>query len=119
MWRLTEIAWRMPQKPARQTRSVLSASGQGAVRQGGSPVAESIQARLSRPRPVPTPGVAGLPAGAARARDRQHDHSHAVRILARTCLHTIWRCWQDEVAYDPAKHGTLQALLNQDAGAAA
>ena len=50
-----------------------------------------------------------------RARDRGHDHPHAVRILARAWLHVIWRCWQDGVPYDPAKHRALQAILNQPA----
>ena len=47
-----------------------------------------------------------------RARDRGHDHPHAVRILARAWLHIIWRCWQDAVPYDPAKHHALQRILN-------
>ena len=50
-----------------------------------------------------------------RARDRGHDHPHAVRILARAWLHIIWRCWQDGIPYDPAKHHALQRVLNQAA----
>ena len=46
-----------------------------------------------------------------RARARGHDHAHAVRILARAWLHIIWHCWQDGVAYDPAKHRALQRFL--------
>ena len=46
-----------------------------------------------------------------RARDRGHDHPHAVRILARAWLHVIWRCWQDGVPYDPAKHHALHRLI--------
>jgi len=46
-----------------------------------------------------------------RARARNHDHPHAVRILARAWLHVIWKCWQDGVPYDPAKHHALQRLL--------
>jgi transposase len=49
-----------------------------------------------------------------RARDRGHDHPHAVRILARAWLHVIWRCWQTNTPYDPARHGALQTLLTQD-----
>ncbi len=49
------------------------------------------------------------------ARARGHDHPHAVRILARAWLHVIWRCWQDRVPYDPAKHSALQRVLNQRA----
>ena len=47
----------------------------------------------------------------AKAIARGHDHPHAVRILGRAWVHIIWRCWQDNVAYDPTKHGALQALL--------
>jgi transposase len=50
----------------------------------------------------------------AKAIARGHDHPHAVRILARAWLHIIWRAWQDNVPYDPERHGALQALLNQD-----
>jgi transposase len=46
-----------------------------------------------------------------RARGRHLDHPHATRVLARAWLHVIWRCWQDRVPYDPAKHGALQRLL--------
>jgi transposase len=53
-----------------------------------------------------------------RAIDRGHDHQHAVRILARAWAHIIWRCWQDNVAYDPARHNALQTVLNQDQQAA-
>ena len=42
------------------------------------------------------------------------DHPHAVRILARAWAHVIWRCWQDHAPYDPAAHGSLQAILNQN-----
>ncbi len=48
----------------------------------------------------------------AKAIARGHDHPHAVRILARAWVHIIWRAWQDNLAYDPLKHGALQALLN-------
>ena len=47
----------------------------------------------------------------SRARQRGHDHAHAVRILARAWLFVIWHCWHDGVAYDPAQHGALQRLL--------
>jgi transposase len=49
-----------------------------------------------------------------RARARGHDHPHAVRILARAWLFVIWHCWQDETAYDPARHRALQRILEQD-----
>ncbi|MFC9841718.1 IS110 family transposase [Rhodococcus sp. NPDC127530] len=46
-----------------------------------------------------------------RAVARGHDHPHAVRILARAWLFVIWHCWQDNLAYDPDKHGALQRLI--------
>ena len=54
-----------------------------------------------------------------RARARGHDHPHAVRILARAWANIIWRCWQDGVAYDPARHNALQRVLNEHAPEAA
>lgn len=53
-----------------------------------------------------------------RARDRGHDHPHAVRILARAWLTIIWHCWQDNLDYDPTKHGALQRLLQSRTRAA-
>ena len=49
-----------------------------------------------------------------QAIDRGHDHPHAVRILARAWLFIIWHCWQDGLAYDPAKHRALQRHLHTD-----
>ena len=45
---------------------------------------------------------------------RGHDHPHAVRILARAWLFVIWHCWQDGVAYDPARHKALQRILAEE-----
>lgn len=42
-------------------------------------------------------------------------HPHAERILARSWTHIIWRCWQDNTAYDPTRHGAYQRLTNQAA----
>jgi transposase len=50
---------------------------------------------------------------------RGKDHPHATRILARAWLYVIWHCRQDHTAYDPARHGALQRLLNEDQPAAA
>jgi transposase len=50
---------------------------------------------------------------------RGHDHPHAVRILARAWLDIIWRCWQDHLPYDPAKHRALQHLPAPQHAAAA
>ena len=49
-----------------------------------------------------------------KARDRGHRHPHAVRILARAWTTVIWKCWTTHTPYDPAKHGALQHLLQQD-----
>ena len=45
-----------------------------------------------------------------RARARGKTHPHAVRILARAWVHVIWRCWQDRVPYDPARHHGVQRV---------
>ncbi len=37
-------------------------------------------------------------------------HPHAVRILARAWIRVIWRCWQDNVAYNPQLHGGATRL---------
>ena len=39
------------------------------------------------------------------ARARGCSHPHALRVLGRAWIRVIWRCWQDRVPYDPAKHG--------------
>lgn len=44
------------------------------------------------------------------ARARGLEHPHAIRVLGRAWLRVLWRCWRDEVAYDPAKHGNLRRL---------
>jgi len=44
------------------------------------------------------------------ARARGLEHPHAIRVLGRAWLRVLWRCWQDEVPYDPSKHGNLQRL---------
>jgi transposase len=48
------------------------------------------------------------------ARVRGHDHPHAVRVLARAWIRIIWRCWIDQVPYDPSRHGNAQKLNLQD-----
>jgi transposase len=53
----------------------------------------------------------------ADALARGHDHPHAVRILARAWIRVIWRCWIDQVPYDPAKHGAAQKLTETVASA--
>jgi transposase len=45
-----------------------------------------------------------------RARDRGCEHAHAIRILARAWCRIIWTCWQQRVAYDPAKHRAALAF---------
>jgi transposase len=46
-----------------------------------------------------------------RAIDRGADHPHASRILGRAWTRILWRCWQDQTAYDPTRHGNLTRLL--------
>jgi transposase len=43
----------------------------------------------------------------AAARARGHDHPRAIRTLGRAWCRVLWRCWQDGVAYDPARHRGL------------
>lgn len=47
----------------------------------------------------------------ARARARGQDHPHAIRTLGRAWCRVLWRCWQDGVPYDPARHGNLNRVL--------
>ena len=49
------------------------------------------------------------------ARARGHNHPHALRVLGRAWLRVLWRCWQDEVPYDPSKHGNLRRLESVEA----
>jgi len=44
----------------------------------------------------------------AAARARGHDHPRAMRTLGRAWCRIVWRCWQDRVPYDPARHRGLQ-----------
>jgi transposase len=46
-----------------------------------------------------------------RATARGCQHPHATRILGRAWTRIIWRCWQDQTPYDPAKHRNLVHLL--------
>lgn len=45
-----------------------------------------------------------------RARARGQDHPHAIRTLGRAWIRVLWRCWQDRVPYDPARHGNFSRL---------
>ena len=54
----------------------------------------------------------------ADALARGHDHPHAVRILARAWIRVLWRCWIDQVPYDPAKHGAARKLTEMATSAA-
>lgn len=38
-------------------------------------------------------------------------HPHAVRILARAWVRVIWRCWQNNTAYNPQLHGGAMQLI--------
>jgi transposase len=46
----------------------------------------------------------------AQARHRGLDHPHAIRVLARAWISVIWRCWIDQVPYDPRLHGAAARL---------
>lgn len=49
-----------------------------------------------------------------RAIARGCEHPHATRILGRAWSRVLWRCWQDGVVYDPARHGSLTRLLEDE-----
>lgn len=53
-----------------------------------------------------------------RAIERKKTHPHAGRILARAWVYVLWRCWQDRVPYDPARHRALQEVLRAKAAIA-
>ena len=44
----------------------------------------------------------------ATARARGQDHQRAIRTLGRAWIRVLWRCWQDNIAYDPARHRGMQ-----------
>jgi transposase len=44
----------------------------------------------------------------ATARARGQDHQRAIRSLGRAWIRVLWRCWQDNAAYDPDRHRGLQ-----------
>lgn len=50
-----------------------------------------------------------------RAIARHKTHPHAGRILARAWVYVLWRCWQDRVPYDPARHRALQQVVLAEA----
>lgn len=50
---------------------------------------------------------------------RGHDHPHAVRILGRAWAGVIWRCWHENLSYDPSQHRALQNILSDAATTAA
>ncbi|MGY2093052.1 IS110 family RNA-guided transposase [Nocardia gipuzkoensis] len=54
-----------------------------------------------------------------RARTSGKDHPHAIRILARAWLRVIWRCWQNNTPYDPARHGGAHTFQPQPVADAA
>jgi transposase len=51
------------------------------------------------------------------AGDSRHDNPWAAHLYqqARAWLRVIWRCWQDHTPYDPARHGSYQRLIAQQA----
>ncbi len=49
----------------------------------------------------------------AAAIARGHDHPRALRTLGRAWCRIVWRCWQDGVPYDPARHRALQQHIKR------
>ncbi|MET0526383.1 MAG: IS110 family transposase [Nocardioides sp.] len=50
-----------------------------------------------------------------RARDRGCRHPHAARIPAQARTRILWRCWHDQVPYNPDLHGRLSTLTQEAA----
>jgi transposase len=46
----------------------------------------------------------------AAARLRGHDHPRAIRTLGRAWCRIVWRCWQDRIPYDPARHRACNSM---------
>ena len=46
-----------------------------------------------------------------RHRQSGKTHPHATRILTRSWIDVIWRCWHDRAAYEPAHHRALQQAI--------
>jgi transposase len=44
------------------------------------------------------------------ARAAGKDHPHAIRILTQAWIRIIWRCWQDGILYDTARHGNATKI---------
>jgi len=49
-----------------------------------------------------------------RARGRGCDHAHAIRILGRAWVRVIFRMWQDELPYDPERHGGFKRFRSTE-----
>jgi transposase len=47
----------------------------------------------------------------ARAIAKGHDHPRAIRTLGRAWSRVVWRCWQDRVPYELARHGAAQQYI--------
>jgi transposase len=47
----------------------------------------------------------------ARAIAKGHDHQRAIRTLGRAWSRIVWRCWQDRVPYELARHRAAQQYI--------
>ena len=47
----------------------------------------------------------------ARAIAKGHDHQRAIRTLGRAWSRVVWRCWQDRVPYELARHRAAQQYI--------
>ncbi|MGO9791058.1 MAG: IS110 family transposase, partial [Solirubrobacteraceae bacterium] len=47
----------------------------------------------------------------ARAIAKGHDHQRAIRTLGRAWSRIVWRCWQDRVPYELARHHAAQQYI--------
>lgn len=101
--------------PPRPAHHAAATAGTARGSDQGSPARPPRRADLPVPAPCRRcPRNAWARDTYDRARARGCRHPHAARILAQGWTRILWRCWHDQVPYNPDLHGRLSTLL-QDA----
>ena len=104
--RATRPATRSPATPARpRSRSSPASARPHAFAGGATSACAPSFSRLADTTRHWHPWAQDL---YAAARQRGHDHPRALRTVGRAWCRVVWRCWQDGVPYDPARHRALQ-----------
>ena len=68
--------------------------------------AAATSAYAQRSAPWRTPPATTTPG--RRTPTPAPDHPRAIRTLWRAWCRIVWRCWQDRMPYDPARHRAFQ-----------